>query len=86
MPLVVAQDAEGESAEGLGGWGLGVSFPDFTQLLEVLSDALGRGLPKSWEMAVSCGSVREWAGLSDRHIPEEWTSGKLAWHDVLARS
>ena len=30
LPLVVAQDAEGESAEGLGGWGLGVSFPDFS--------------------------------------------------------
>ena len=86
MPFVLAQDAEGESAGGLGGWGLGVSFPDFPKLLEVLSEALGRGLPGSWEMAVSCGSVREWTGLSDRHIPEEWTSGKLAWRDFLATS
>ena len=86
LPAVVAQDAEGESAEGLGGWGLGASFPPFEEVLQVLSEACGRGMPRASELAMSCGTLREWVGVTDSQVPDSWTSGIVPWHDLLSRA
>ena len=86
LPAVAAQDAEGASETSLGGWGIGISFPPFEQVLQVLSEACGRGMPKASELAMSCGTLREWVGVTDSLIPDSWTSGIVPWHELLSRA
>ena len=86
LPAVFAQDAEGVSDASLGGWCLGVSIPAPEELVRVLSESLGRGIPKLCENGLSCASVLEWVQLADERIPVPWTAGSLAWHDLLSRA
>ena len=87
LPVVVAQDAEGESAGGLGGWGLGVAFPPQAEVVRLLMECIGRGVPRESEVSVSGVSVKRWVQMmSDKPIPLSWTSGDVVWHHVLARA
>ena len=86
LPVLFAQDAEGDSNRGLGGWGLGVGFPDEEGLLRVLSESIGRGVPRDMDLSLSCISALQWVRTGDEQIPLSWTDGTLPWHDVLARA
>ena len=87
LPIVVAQDAEGESNRGLGGWGLGIGFPDPAEIVDVAFSSLARGIPKEEVLALRNAGV-EGVGpqLSDHNIPNCWTDGSTRWYDLLARA
>ena len=87
LPVVVAQDAEGESNRGLGGWGLGVGFPPPQQIVSVALSSLGRGIPKEELLALRNAGVEGGCHqLSDLNIPSAWTDGSTRWYDLLARA
>ena len=45
LPIVIAQDAEGESGGGLGGWGLGFSFPKNDEIVAIGLESMANGVP-----------------------------------------
>ena len=86
LPAVWAQDAEGASESGFGGWGVGIAFPPWKEILRLLGESMGRGLPSGWDQEALCVTVVGWQRLTDSNIPETWADGTVSWHDVLART
>ena len=86
LPCVLAQDAEGESEWSLGGWGLGVAFPPPSEVVRVFCSHMGRGLPNEADLNLRHVSALAWDALTDHSIPDSWTNGSVAWHDLLARA
>ena len=87
LPIVMAQDAEGTSSIGHGGWGLGWSCPDFKEVINLATLGMARGIPSLFEqISQESGLEVVSSTLSDVCIPDAWTNGSTKWWDLLARA
>ena len=69
-PVVFAQDAEGESNHGLGGWGIGYAFPPPAEIVELAMRSIAHGLPDREQLAASNSARGEGSGpISDAKVP-----------------
>ena len=87
LPVVGAQDAEGESKGGLGGWGLGFAIPNAAEVVDLALTSMAQGVPKDAALESSRRGIEVRSKpLSDLAVPEPWTDGSTRWYDVLARA
>lgn len=84
LPWVACQDAEGESKQGLGGWGMGLCFPKQDELLDLVYRAPAKGL--SVDVRGLIAAVPDQPGEATTvpvsRKPDSWDHE--VWHDLGA--
>ena len=64
-----------------------MAFPEPSEIVSLVLEVIGRGVPRERELHQSGLSVKSWvAAKSDEIVPCTWTSGSVKWHDLLARA